>query len=242
MAEKNKIFDDLKNLTSGINKENQLFKEFLNFLETEKSDQSNLDRKIIYFESDFYSDIPEINEPYKLAAADTNQKLHSNQKSHSNQMSGFLISKDKSFALKYSYVKNYDLQVSLLTSENIIEHNFILFSRKLDKYFISDKLGNFSIGKYENFNLSEFDFAAIEPFDILQLVRLNNETVVISEKKSDYNLLPNDNFLSLTPLAGLKINSCVLVTNKTKDTLNIKDGSVEIPIILLEDKSLLYLY
>ena len=236
MAENNKIFDDLNNLSSGIKNENQLFKEFLDYLESEKSDQSNCERKIIYFETNDRSDLPEVNEPYKLAAADTDYKANTNQKS------GFILSKDKSFALKYSYVENSDLQISLLTSDNIIEQNFILFSRKLDKYFISDKLGNFSIGKYENFNLKEFDFAAIEPIDKLQLLRISNEIIVISENKTNYLLQKNDNFLSLTPETRFKINSCVLITNKTKDTLNIKDSSVEIPNILLEDKSLLYLY
>lgn len=236
MAENNKIFDDLNNLGSGINNENHLFKEFLEFLEAEKTDQSNYERKIIYFGSNESSDLPEVNEPYKLAAADTNYQPNTNQKS------GFLLSKDKSYALKYSYVENSDLQISLLTSDNTIEQNFILFSRILNKYFISDKLGNFSIGKYENFNLSEFDFTAIEPIDKLQLLRISNEIIVISDNKINYQLKQNENFISLTPGTRSKINSCVLVTSKTKDTLNIKDSSVEIPNILLEDKLLLYLY
>lgn len=236
MAEINKIFDDLNNSNLGINKEHQLFKEFLEYLNTEKSDKIHFERKIIYFNSGYRSEFSDTFESNKIAAADSNYQAEINHKG------GFLLSKDKSFALKYSYIKNSDLQVSLLTSENLIEHNFILFSRKLDKFFISDKFGSFSIGKYENFNLSDFDFAAIEQIDKLQVLKINEEYIVNSGIRSEYNLKITDNFITLIPEPGFRINCCVLVTNKTKDTLNIKDGSVEIPKLLLEDKSLLYLY
>lgn len=236
MAENNKIFDDLNNSNLGINKEHQLFKEFIEYLDLEKSSNRNYGRKIVYFESEYNSGLSETYESFKIAAAD------SNYQAEINHNGGFLLSKDKSFALKYSYVKNSDLRVTLLTSKKIIEYNFILYSRKLDKYFISDKFGSFSIGKYENFNLSDFGFAAIEPIDKLQIFRINDEYIVNSEIRSEYNIKIADNFISLLPESGVNINSCVLVTNKTKDTLNIRNGLVEIPKLLLEDKSFLYLY
>jgi hypothetical protein len=235
LAEEDKIFDDIHNQRSGITGENQMFKEFLDFFNSESGKNEIFERKVIeFFPLNSASD--EANTTLKLAAADNDLNKPS------SLSSGFLLSKDNTFALKYSYVNNSDLKVTLLTAENTIKQEFILYSAKLDKYFISDHQGAFSIGKYDNFRLDDFEFIAIEPRDKIRILKINNNINCLSSSNNEFNITQSKDFTFITPKSDNEIKLGVFITTKSKDSVNIKNGSIEIPNILLEDKSLLYLY
>lgn len=238
MAEINKIFDDISGKSEKqFSQENDLFNELKQNLESHFEDETSNVGRIIQFlpfsETGGYN-----NSSIVKLAADSGDTF-----SKKLQSSEFLISKDGKTALKYKVVNKSVLQVDLLSGESNDIDELILYSKKLDRYFVSDLKGNYIIGQYENFQLTDFEFEAIFPFDKIKIFKSDGDLSAFSFKETDTSISDKSNdFIYLEIGSISNTRSAVIITSKTKDFLNISANRVEIPTILLEDRSFIYLY
>lgn len=238
MTEINKIFDDINNKNGKpFSEENELFEEFNKLNDPHSDNELQNENRMIDFLP--YSGI-ENNKGTKIVklAADSGDKFSNKLLSQE-----FLISANGEIALKYKIVNMSVLQIVLLSSNIERSSELILYSRKLDKYFISNLNGDYIIGQYDQFKLTDFEFQAIMPFDKIKLIKVssginafptNDSKVLITYKSDQFTQL--DIQTSSTTIVA------IIITSKTKDSLKVSGNLVEIPNVLLENNSLIYLY
>lgn len=239
MAENNQIFEDLNGKGDKVFRaEHDLYKELLEFEKALEAEDKVVISRIIDFYPDNKVNTRNKKTALRLAAESTDMKV-----SKLRNKSDFLVSSEGTYALKYSIVENEELQLNLLGESILDPEEFILYSVKLNKYFISNLKGDFLIGQYANFNMTDFDFKAISSIDKVILFRIdNNYTTLPLGSASPEILTVDDSFLRIKIHNVNDISTVVLATSKTKDFVKMNNRIIEIPIILLEDKSLLYLY
>jgi hypothetical protein len=244
VSEKNYIFDELN---EKVRKEKGIFKDegelFREMLEFEKQRQEahpptpsprEGGKKII----DFFpvADNDHARLPMKLAAESGIQETQ--------QKSDFLLSGDGKFAIKYSQKENNEIHLMLLADAETNTDDVILYSPKLNKYFISNLDGDFVIGQYSVFDFSQFDFKAIMPLDKIVILKKDNSFSTFSQENSTQPEIPE----IAAAFLRLKINApngfviAVLSTSKTRDFLTVQNGIVEIPMMLIDDKGTILVY
>lgn len=247
MSEENKIFDEI-NEKDGLKKEQELFKELQKFeASTLLSSDSGMNKINII---DFFP-IEEGEKqgekrkyPLKLAAESSKPNLRN--------LSHFLISSDGKFAIKYIKRIDEEIHITILCDSDIDTDEILLYSAQLQKYFISNLKSDFVIGQYSSFNLNDFEFKAILPVEKLIIIKKDDFQPDKDDKKNLFSVLSYDN-KSIPEVFEksdtiLKINTdknfsiAVLQTGKTKDFVMVNKQQIEIPMMLLEQKSILLLY
>lgn len=236
MAEKNYIFDDLKG-DGNSDQENELYKELLEFEKDTSDGVSKYNINIL----DFFAAEEKRSQaiiPMRLAAESSEPASPKQRKSN------FLLSSDESHAIKIAKKENGDVHLTLLSNSENEAEEAVLYVSELDKYFISNLKGDFVIGQYSDFDLNKFHFKAVLPFSKIVILKTGNTFSVFS---SDKLLTPEitgikNSFVLLNINYGKDFSYAVLITKKTKDFMKIKNNVIELPLVLLDNKSSLLLY
>lgn len=236
MAEKNYIFDDLKG-DGNSDQENELYKELLEFEKDTSDGVSKYNINIL----DFFAVEEKTSQaiiPMRLAAESSEPVSPKQRKSN------FLLSSDESLAIKIAKKENGDVNLTLLSNSENEAEEAVLYVSELDKYFISNLKGDFVIGQYSDFDLNKFHFKAVLPFSKIVILKTGNTFSVFS---SDKLLTPEitgikNPFMLLNINYGKDFSYAVLITKKTKDFMKIKNNVIELPLVLLDNKSSLLLY
>jgi len=237
LEDNNYIFDELKSEGKGIQgEENKLFRELLNFEKNERNKSLPVLNSIINF-FPAGSDFKENKQlPVKLAA-------QSNSKSKLNK-ADFLVSEDGNFLIKISKKTGEEVHLSLISENDSNIEDAILFSQELNKYFISNLSNEYVIGQYSSFDLNALNFKAVFPFEKTVLAQKNNSYSTISLNNFSNPEIKEitSSFILLNPKAERNIINAVLISSKSKDFLEIKNGLIEIPLILISEKAYILLY
>ena len=241
MIDKNKIFEDL-NTSDGDDiqkKEHLLYKELLEFEKTNKKDLHPLVNNYI----EFIAAEPNIEYEFKPAlmlAADSSASADEMV----SRKSEFLLSRDGKFALKYLQKSKEEILITLLTENNIDTKEMLLYLPDLKKYYVSNNAGDFSIKGYSSFNIGSLNFNAVLYFDKLFVSKGGDLFSIVS-----YNNYANPEILeSDETFLKVRINSikecsvAVLSNDRNKDFINSGNGILEIPVMLLKEKTVILLY
>jgi len=236
LSEKNLILDDIKG-AGGLKQENELFKELLEFEKDVKKKVSNDKNKII----DFFpsaEETPQSIVPMRLAA-ESSESASAHQRK-----SDFLTSSDGKMAIKYIKKENEEIHITLLSDSEDEMQEVILHLPEIGKYFTSNLKGDFVIGQYSDFNFDKFHFKAVLPMGRIIILKNSDNFTAFS---SDKLLIPeitgiNNSFMFISINYDKDFSSAVLNTKKTKDFVKIENTVIELPLMLLEDKSSLLLY
>ncbi len=241
MIDKNKIFEDLNSLDGDDiqKKEHFLYEELLEFEKSKKKDLLPLINNYIEFipaEPNIECD----NKPVLKLAADS----FASADEMVSRKSEFLLSKDGKFALKYLQKNNEEILITLLAEHNIDTSEILLYLPDLKKYYVSNTACDFSVTGYSTLNISTLNFKAVQYF----------AKFVISKEGDLYSMVSYNNYAnpeiveSSDTFMKVRINSekecsvAVLINDKNKDFVNFLNGILEIPIMLLSDKTVILLY
>lgn len=241
MVDNNKIYEDL-NASDGddIQKnENLLFKELLEFEKLNKRDLPLLVNNYIEFilveQQIGYSFEPSI----KLAA---DSSVSADEKV--SKKSEFLLSRDGKYALKYIQKSKEEIFITLLTDNNLDTREMLLYLPDLKKYFVSNSTGDFTVAGYSSLNIGSLNFNAVVCF----------EKIIISKAGDLFSMVSYNNYASPEIIEKsdifikVKVNSikecsvAVLINELNKDFVNSVNGILEIPVMLLRDKTVVLLY
>lgn len=237
MEDKNYIFDELKSQGKSIRgEESKLFRELLDFEKKEKNKLLPLINNIIDFYPVESGHLQNIHIPMKLAAqSDSGTRLNK---------ADFLISKDGKFVIKFSRKTDEEIHITLIAENDFNVEDAILFSPELNKYFVSNLSNEYIIGQYSSFDLSALNFKAILPFEKIMLSSLNNSHSIISLTNYSTPVIEEitNSFILLNPNARKEFFNAVIISDKSKDFLEIKNGLIEIPLILVSQKMHILLY
>lgn len=240
MADKNHIFDEISG--KGNEQENKLFRELLEFeKESALADKTLLPEKnnIIEFLPQESENIKRGKSLLKLAA---DSKGLTDEKT--GKRSGFITSTDGKYAIKYSQKKDTEIHLTILTEQEHDTNDIILYSPELNKYFISNLEGDFIIGQYAVFDLNSFNFKAFLPLEKLVIIKDNKSYSIFSYNGNSKQeiLEQTKSFIRLKIQSEKEIKIAAIQTVKTKDFVKMENGVIQIPLILLEDKSQILLY
>ncbi|MFA5012010.1 MAG: hypothetical protein WC644_08670 [Ignavibacteria bacterium] len=235
----NKILNDINNSGGEIAKEeHNIYKKFLEFRSKYKTENEIADKKIIEF-------IPVKNEEVnyepdlRLFAAESATGSHDSEMIQSN----FYVSTDDKYALKCISIAEDELCVNILSDVNSTQE-MILFLPELNKYYLPNVNGEYIISGASAKNLSKVNFK----------VFLYKEKIKISVSGKSYSLLSvnnltrpdvielNTSFLIIKLNGSKNFLKAVMMNDKTREFINYSDDLINVPLLLLDNNSVIYLF
>ncbi len=241
MKEYSKVLDYINSLNGGkIGKsESNLYKELLEYEKSKSKHQQTLTEGSIEFicsdtRPDFgFSTVMRL-------AADSAFKT----KEFAAGKSDFLVSRDGKYALKYSNKSKDEIQITLLTESELNTADMLLYMSDLNKYYISNAEGDFMLSGYSALNISKLNFTAVNYFEKIVITKYNELYSALS-----YNGYANSEIISISnAIIELRLNcvkaisAAVLFNDNSKDFVNLKNGAIELPVMLLSGKTQVLLY
>lgn len=237
MKDKNYIYNELKGIGGeGLQSENNLFKELLEFEIQENRKVLPSQNRVIEFHKFDESYDANSQIPMKLAA-----ESGIGQKSSKSE---FLISGDGKYIIKYSKRSKEEMCLTLLSEDNFVVDDVILYSPELNRYFVSNASNDFIICQYSAISLDKITFNAILPFDEIDVIKKGNSYIALSLTGYSYPEISaiKSSCLILKPNISHVFRHAVLINNKSKDFLEINGLEIEIPLMLLSEKNRISLY
>lgn len=240
MNETTKIFDDLIPNKNNIETDEQkLYKELLEFEKSQKKESLPIQNRCF----DFFVAEPQTNynirPDIRLAADSSTIDSEVNFKE-----SKFLITNDNRLALKYIQKSKDEIQITLLLDTNFDTNEMLLYLPDLKKYYISNISGDYIITGFPAVNIRDMKFQALQMFDKIIISNEENQLSILS-----YNNFSNPEIIEKSDtLIKIKLNSktelkkAVLYNEGTKDFLDTDGKIIEIPILLLQKKSIVLLF
>ena len=235
----NKILNDINNSGGEIEKEeHKLYKEFLDFHSKYKTKADISKTKIIEFiplkneEIDYDSDLR------KYAAEST-----ADSSNFGTIQSYFYISAENKYALKCINISENELCVNIL-SEEISTQEMLLFLPELNKYYLPNENGEYIVSGASAKNLAKLNFK----------VYLSKEKIKIYENKKSYSLLSvnnlsspelsvkNDSFLIIKLNKEDDFSAAAMINDKVREFVKMENGFVHIPLLFLQENSVIYLF
>ncbi len=237
--DKNEILNDINNSGGEIEKEeHKLYNKFLEFNSEFKTGPEIAETIIIDFipvkneEIDYESDL-------RKYAADSSE----GSANTGIIKSDFYMSSDNKFALKCISVSEDELCVNVLSESNSTKE-MILFLPELNKFYLPNVNGEYIISGASAKNLSKLNFK----------VYLHKEKIKIYEIDISYSLFSvnnlskpdvsdkNDSFLTIKLNASDNFSVAVLMNDKAREFINLENDFVHIPLLLLNENSVIYLF
>ncbi|MCE1165043.1 MAG: hypothetical protein LWX07_06550 [Bacteroidetes bacterium] len=233
MIEDNYIFEELENQDSGVlGDEHSLFER----LKSYEKDSENTDSgpHIIDFLKSEYPEREKL-PALKLAA-------ESSGSDSGNFKSEFLFSLDGKYALKFTKKLDEEIHIRLISESELNTDEVALYSSELNKYFVSNISGDFIIGQYSKFNPEELNFKALLPKTKLTLLNKEGSITVISDIGAHIENRQTDRFIYLNLENSADFLLAVILSGNSKHIIKIDKDIIEIPSLLITEKSYIFLY
>jgi len=233
LIDNNYIFDEIENEDGGVlGDEHRLFEELKSF-ETNSEDKADLPRIIAFGKKD--NPINNFLPTLKLAAdslPNESDYLKSN----------FLYSEDGKCALKFTKKLDEEIHIRLISESEFDIDEVVLYSPELNRYFVSNVTGDFIVGQYSKFNPDELKLKALFPKDKITLLRQEEDITAISEPELNIKNRIADKFVYLNLECNKGYLLAVIISRSSKHIIKLENNIVEIPMLLIGEKSLIFLY
>jgi hypothetical protein len=227
-----------KNLkkTGALKKEEEFFNEFQQFSEEEEEESQTTN--IISFEPSHIEESKKSKLPMKLAAASEAVTETSRIKSD------FYYHPSKNIALKIIQKNKNQVYATVIAESDMDLTDAVILCKEIDKYSIAGCTNEYFIGSYDKFDVKKFNFDLIFPFNKLTIFQTGENHGHFLEKPDiliDYIKTTEDG-LKIKLVSKMEIKIVVMKAGSYKDFINIKEGIINIPKVLMEDKIDLMFY
>jgi hypothetical protein len=236
--EKNYIRQIIKNETTlkGLYKdEAELFEDIEKNIK-EKKEKNGQKHTNIYHLNLFSTEMPIVTEQAaKYAAQTLTSETHKTE---------FYYNKEKNIALKITFKKSTQVCASIIADANVDVRKTIIFCRELEKYFIPNDKGEFTIGNFDNFHLHEFNFDFLFPAEEIVIMKFGEDYIPSAafKKAEADDLLINENFITLKMKSEFNVNAVVFKSGSHMDFAKTENNSILIPRIFLAANMKVYIY
>jgi hypothetical protein len=221
--------------SGALKKEEEFFEELTHFNETEEEEKT---ANIISFEPAQVEETRKTNLPMKLAAASESVTETNRTKSD------FYYHPSKNIALKITHKNNNQVYATVIAESDMDLTDAVILCKEIEKYSIAGSANEYFIGSYEKFDLKKFNFDMIFPFNKLTIFQTGENHGHFLEKPDiliDYIKTTEDG-LKIKLVSKMEIKMVVMKAGSYKDFINIKEGIINIPKVLMEDKIDLMFY
>jgi hypothetical protein len=219
--------------SGAFQKEAEAFNEFQKCLELKDEDETKAN--IISFTPHHIKSVTAKNHPLKLAAQSEAPGTVTGLTSY------FYHHPEKNIALKITVKNGNSVYASIIAEADFDLTDVLVYCIQTDKYFIASAAGEYFIGTYDKFDLSNFSFDLIKPVRKLTLYKAQNFNSAVQNANIQKLEVKTEGILiELSPDAEFKV--IIILTGNYKDFINLKDGFIFIPKVLMNDNIELLFY
>ena len=112
----------------------------------------------------------------------------------------------------------------------------------MNRYFVSNVTGDFIVGQYAKFNPEELNLKALFPKDKITLLRQDDVITAISDSELNITNRLTERFVYLNFECNKGYLLAVIISRSSKHIIKLENSVIEIPLLLIGEKSLIFLY